>query len=362
MNEQKPRLAEYLEPDTSDQRVNRLWVNVASRQRRTSTGRWVFAGALVAASVAAFVTWFVMRPSSGLEVGTAWEAAELGRDVTMPHVRMQLASQTLAKVERVEEGLTRVRLERGRASFDVEHREQHRFEVSAGEALVRVVGTRFAVQRIGAAVEVEVERGIVEVERAGATTRLTAGQRWPSAPVVDAAEPAFELEHEGGAEERPEPVTPSRLVKRRTVTKAEPAPPPEPRKEPELPGPPAPSAQELFAAAIDARRTKQPKDAVAAFERFLTAFPSDARAPLAHFEVGRLEMDALGNPAAAVTSLRRALAGPSLEVREEATSRLVRALDALGRTSECETARADYLARWPSGSYAETVSGKCKGR
>lgn len=54
--------------------------------------------------------------------------------------------------------------------------------VQAGDARVRVVGTRFTVSRDGERARVEVEHGVVEVSESGRTWRVGAGEAW-STPV-----------------------------------------------------------------------------------------------------------------------------------------------------------------------------------
>ncbi len=52
--------------------------------------------------------------------------------------------------------------------------------VQAGEARVRVVGTRFRVTRLGESARVEVQEGVVEVSSRGGTFRVQAGEEWPA--------------------------------------------------------------------------------------------------------------------------------------------------------------------------------------
>lgn len=61
--------------------------------------------------------------------------------------------------------------------------------VQAGAARVRVVGTRFAVTRLGESARVEVFEGVVEVTFGGESTRVTAGQVWPQRDVALAPKP-----------------------------------------------------------------------------------------------------------------------------------------------------------------------------
>jgi hypothetical protein len=58
------------------------------------------------------------------------------------------------------------------------------FIVQAGGARIRVVGTRFAVTRLGESARVDVYEGVVEVVYDGKVTRVTAGQHWPREEVA----------------------------------------------------------------------------------------------------------------------------------------------------------------------------------
>ena len=72
-------------------------------------------------------------------------------------------------------------LERGAAWFEVAPRgERAPFVVTAGDTMVRVVGTRFRVTRSGEEAAVQVEHGAVEVLFRGTTSRVSAGQQWTS--------------------------------------------------------------------------------------------------------------------------------------------------------------------------------------
>ncbi|MEO8840235.1 MAG: FecR family protein [Kofleriaceae bacterium] len=83
-------------------------------------------------------------------------------------------------------------VERGAAWFAVEPRgSRPPFVVVAGDAHVRVVGTRFRVEHDGERVAVEVDHGTVEVGYHGEVVRLTAAQHWRSdAPTIIADAPA----------------------------------------------------------------------------------------------------------------------------------------------------------------------------
>lgn len=67
-----------------------------------------------------------------------------------------------------------LRLARGRVAVAVARDGRHPFQVVAGDAVITDVGTVFSVDR-GRGLDVAVSHGIVDVARAGRTTRLRAG-------------------------------------------------------------------------------------------------------------------------------------------------------------------------------------------
>lgn len=69
-----------------------------------------------------------------------------------------------------------VYLLRGRAIFNVQHAPSRPFIVDAGAAQVRVLGTRFVVERLAPQVQVSVAEGRVEASSHGARTVLGRGQ------------------------------------------------------------------------------------------------------------------------------------------------------------------------------------------
>jgi transmembrane sensor len=86
-----------------------------------------------------------------------------------------------------------LRLAAGAAFFDVVHDPDRPFIVDCGAVRVTVLGTRFAVERQGAHVRVEVERGRVRVSRQGAEDAA------PSAAVELGADEALIIDAQTGA-------------------------------------------------------------------------------------------------------------------------------------------------------------------
>jgi transmembrane sensor len=120
------------------------------------------------------------------------------------------------------------------------------------------------------------------------------------------------------------------------------------------------NAKQLFEAANRARAAGDASGAAQGYRKLLDEYPRDSRAPLAAFELGRLQMDRLGQPAQAVSSLKRALASSSGGgFREDAMARLVMAHAATGARAACSHARIAYLKQYPNGVHRTTVQAQC---
>lgn len=129
------------------------------------------AGGLLAACLAIAV-FALPAPTYETQPGeTRQIALSDGSQVTLaPASRLKAASRWRPRA---------LSLERGEAFFVVAHQEGHPFTVQAGDAMVRVIGTRFNVHH-GADqdVRVEVEQGVVQVSDGGRDRAVTlrAGQ------------------------------------------------------------------------------------------------------------------------------------------------------------------------------------------
>jgi TolA-binding protein len=119
-------------------------------------------------------------------------------------------------------------------------------------------------------------------------------------------------------------------------------------------------AKQLFDAASAARRAGKSIQAANLFDALRRRYPSDPRAGLSAFELGRLRMDALGDPSGALEALSQAIAStPAASFREDAQARLVYASDAMHDGPRCRSMRQAYLSRYPHGVHAMTVTAKC---
>jgi hypothetical protein len=268
-----------------------------------------------------------------------------------------------------------VELANGKANFDVTHLEGRAFEVHAGTVRISVVGTRFEVARNDrhgrTHIQVAVARGLVEVRQAGTTARvrrLNAGETW-EALIPDGTQ-TTRIQPDAGASERaveslpsdlsPSSSSPRERAENRPVTDGVTRKAGEHIRDDKKVRKSA--AAELFERANLARRTGRTRDAADAYEELLRRFPDNFRAGLIAFELGRIRMDALNQPRAAVEAFILALrVSPRASFREDALARIVFASDQLGDRGTCTYARQRYLKDFPNGVHSAALTSRCGG-
>ena len=109
-----------------------------------------------------------------------------GSHLALHGLALDVEPESTVVVNEVAQGGLLIVVDRGSIVCDVAPRSPKApLIVQAGAAQVRVVGTRFKVQREGAAARVTVEHGVVEVAMDGRMARVAAGQVWP--PPVQAS-------------------------------------------------------------------------------------------------------------------------------------------------------------------------------
>jgi FecR protein len=370
----------YVQPEVTEARVNRLWLNLAERleTRPARVWRWVvLCSALSGAAAGAFfLTRGSLSPAFGgnsaeralvadskLETGGDALALTLGDGSSV-----KLAAQSALEVHGNQASSLSLSLSlaRGEVTCDVTHREGRKFSVVAGDVEVRVVGTKFSVKTTSGdqpRVEVSVLRGVVEVaskRRPGIVAHVAAGQSWiqnAGRVVAEAAlePPSLPTEPDGAAPSPNAAVSPDGAAPKMEPQSSG-APPPSA-------SPAGPSARELFEKAGESRRAGDAAAAAHAYEELLRLHPGDGRASLSAFELGRLKMDRLGDPAGAITALERAVTlniGPSF--REDALARLVSIYASQGNSGACARARDRYLSSYPAGVHASAVATRCGSR
>lgn len=367
-------LSEHVHFVVTEREIDEGWqqLDSALRPERRWT-RFVIAGAVAAALIAGVIGFTLSRKSrtegtleagAVLAAGSAPLQAQLREGST---VRAEASSKGALEVATASE--VRVRLDEGSMHFDVAKNPARRFVVKAGRVEVRVVGTAFTVKRSisNEVVKVTVDRGVVEVW-VGDEQRavLNAGQSWNEGVETAAvALPEPEAEEDTVAEEAPpaadsprRPTSPKKKSRPAKVAAAadEPLPAPVISTRPPLPDDPS----TLFRLALDARRAGHAREAADAFSGFLAKFPTDSRAGLVLFELGRLQMDQLHAPSSAVESLEQAIArSPQGSYAEDAMARLAQLHHDQHRAPACRDAREAYLKRFPAGVHAATLQSLC---
>lgn len=261
--------------------------------------------------------------------------------------------------------MIQIALASGIAEFEVTPNPGRIFEVQAGTVVVRVLGTRFRVERIGPRARVAVERGHVEVTWPEGHAHVIAGEsRWfpePAAGETEARQP------------EPQPASAP------TASAAEGASPPAPttplseherflgharrgeydaayavlEKNADAVGS---ASEELMLAADTARLSGHPEQALPWLRRLLREHSHDSRAPLAAFTLGRILLSQLGRPgeAADAFALTRRLS-PNGALAEDSLAREAQAALAAGDRGRASSLAQTYEVRYPSGRHLSAI-------
>lgn len=391
MNPQRP-LNEFVKPaDVSSAALHLEWHEVRRRVKRRKQMK--VALSVVALLCVGLFAGLLLRPSAELftpgrtvltrDASQTLRLAEGSRVVVADNSGIELKSADASEVLLV--------LDHGRALFDVEKNPGRKFVVKADSVEVRVIGTRFTVQREGPQVSVNVERGIVEVRDGDSVKRLERGASWSRSPsaVVGALERSDEVADDevvaddAVEDESPTPSKSTPVRKRAKVKKSvkkqlvsEPkeedvpivtAPVAEENdtlaKPPDSPlptmKPTEPNPADMFTAAMRARSDGKPKEAIIGFQQVCERWPQSAYAPMSAFEWGRLALDTQGDARQAARAFERTLElATSASLIEDALARLTEAY-ARYDVGSCRRVQADYLKRFPGGPHVRSVTKAC---
>jgi len=330
-------------------------------ERATAPKRWPRTVALSLAGVAAMavvtLAFWPQKPTRVADQVASGAAAARHPTASDPRraVRLRdgsqvqaLAPETRWLLERAEPGHTALRLERGAARFDVTPSADRVFVALAGPAELQVIGAVFRVTMGAEAVTVAVEHGHVEVRVHDRTHTLSAGGEASFAltrPVVEAPAAPDEKADGGGHAARGRAAPRWDVLARDgdyeqayvRLTQQE------SRGVSDSPG-------ELLLAADTARLTGHAPRAVGYLARFLERYPTDPRAALAAFTLGRVHLQELGQPAKAATAfaLVRRLT-PAGELAEDALAREVESWSRAGRAQEALSLAEEYVRKYPHG-------------
>ena len=117
------------------------------------------------------------------------------------------------------------------------------------------------------------------------------------------------------------------------------------------------SVDDLLALGDVARLSGHPREAVAPLTRVMNEHGSDARAGVAAFTLGRIQLDTLGQPDVAAAAFARSIElGLPAGLSEDAYARLVEAYAKAGNHAAARTAAAQYAGKFPQGSRSSTIN------
>lgn len=175
--------------------------------------RAVVMGAVGFAAAAAFAAVAGRTLFEGGGQSASIQASRIVTGASPSHVALGTSSLEVAPESAVvasgddKQGLLVV-LEKGSVDCEVAPRKgRPPFVVLAGDVRVRVVGTRFVVQRAPEGVTVRVDHGAVEVARGGETKLLHDGEQWSEAKAAEAPKAAPTEEPTAPATTAPKPAT-----------------------------------------------------------------------------------------------------------------------------------------------------------
>ncbi|MCA9575045.1 MAG: FecR domain-containing protein [Polyangiales bacterium] len=399
--------AAHVEPELSEARVERMWHAISAQldasgqgsarghepaTRRRLRPSLTLALGLAGTCVAACAVWWSRAtptspgPAPALVATTAqgeWVAtAEEGRVLHFDDgSTLTLGPRTQLRTLAVSRDALRVRLERGGVSCATGGRSQVVVEVASAEVASAAMGaepspgaTRFHVGldipgREGPTLTVGVTRGRVEVRHDGANATLGAGETWTRTHRAASSEPVME---EGQSADSPtehasREATSRTFRARADIERGEGPRPGRPTREPARPrnateegSAESDGATQLFEEALRERLAHRPAEAARAYAAFGREHPTDPRAPLAAFELGRLRLYQLGDAQGALQALDQALGGGGGGFfAEDAAAARVEALSQLGDAARCRAARTRFLATYATSVHRQRVSAQC---
>ncbi len=358
-------LKDFVVSSVDSARVAREWEGIRARRKGTEgrkgrrweplslAGGWRIAGAFALAIVLLAGVRYVRALRAGDEIAVAEGAwLESGAEESAPialgdGTNVVLEPNSRAQVVGVRAEDVRIGLERGGVRVDARETARRRVVVSVGGYEARARGKRFAVHRLGFAIDVRAQRGDVEVATPGGVVRtVRSGETW-----------------QGGGSEAPSASGIATLPGAVPSTTPDLAPSGIQRAPGAKSSPPSETGMLLFDEAQRARDEGRLQDAAGAFDKLRHSFRRDPRAGLAAFELGRLRLDSLGDPRGAEEAFRDAVAlAPRSPFREDADARRVQALGRLGDHAACVAASRAYLDRYPTGAYRKAVAVYCGGQ
>jgi len=374
---------DVLDESMDDATLTRLYARLrAGRARDVVPLKRAWALAAAAACIAALVVLLMgqspatgpLRLEGGRDVPAKMTSGREGRLAFDDASAIEVATGTELDLLESTGSVFAMAMRAGALAVEVHPGGPRAWRVECGPVTVEVVGTRFHVERTPRFVRVAVDRGVVLVRGEPVpdhVVRLVAGQSIvvplgtsdpapsaaaESAPVIEPSAPTPEptpaattmVESSAPPARRASVREPAPSASSPTALSANPAPPN------------APGAAADLTEADAMRRAGRYMEAAAILERFLVIHGGEPSASLAEFSLGRLYLDALGDPARASGHFERALDhGLPVALTEDAIGRLTEASARAGNVPRACAAAASYHARYPNGRHAATVDRWC---
>lgn len=353
MSAPRGRLRDALVGDASEQEIRDVWQGVqrlrarASRPGAARSTRRAGVGAVLVTLVAACCIWLLsarghergpLRDAGG-QVVTRLGGAAASSTALSDGSRIELAPNSELEILDNEGTVFSCVLRKGRGTFDVKPGGPRRWQVETSLVLVEVLGTRFSVERREGSTRVDVERGSVVVRGArvpDGVQKLAAGEELLVAP---GPRPTSGVAPAGATAA--------------TVAPAPAAPQPSLRSSREAPSAtvaaPRPPA-DLLQSADEQRRRGDVRGAIQTLRAAVARGVEQPRRAIAAFTLGKLLLDAAGQPAEAEDAFRTCLRlSPPSSVAEDALARLVEAQVRSGKAEAARTTARQYEQRYPSG-------------
>lgn len=351
-----------------DLAAGRMWRHIEHRRGAALRGsRRIGAWALAAGAVLSVAILFValrrpteasgsLRLLGGIEIPAMASPSQTPRSFAFSDgSRLALGPEGRLEVAENDGKAFVTILVAGSARFDVQPGGPRRWTIECGLATVEVVGTSFTIDREPGRLHVAVERGVVLVRGERVPERI---QRLTPGQSIDVSEPLSEV--------HPQDTEPAAVSSQ----------PPDPRpkwRDFAHRGDYATAYRilgsdgvqnvvksgvvaDLLMVADVARLSGHPAEAVVPLRRVVFEHPRDPSAPVAAFTLGRVEFDALEDPADAADAFARAIAlGVPEGLAEDAYVRLVEARSKAGDAVGAREAAAQYMQRFPAGSRTATL-------
>ena len=388
-------LVQIMRENQPEERLQRVWLGIRQqRDMARHAGFWSQHARLIMAAatasclviVAAWLLRFSHAPNSvkpiALAVPANIEPGNAAREVDFGDgARVNVHAGARLDVLEQSDRAVVLALRHGSSQFDIRPGGARRWRIESAGVTVEVVGTRFSVERSETSVQVVVQRGRVLVRGANVPDEVQSLDAGKSMTVNLATSQSVDVatsknRDEAAPESRARPTqTEPKAAAATTAARAVDALPAAAAASPSGDWHNAVTRQDwnqawqslgeagvareaahtddvadLLALADVARLSGHPQQALAPLRQIVGNHSEDPRSAMAAFTLGRVLLDALGQPVQASFAFERALTLKlPASLAEDALARLVEAHAKAGASGQARAAANTYRASYPSG-------------